>query len=110
MIVRQALPRTIENGSIHVRRIAIKRFCLYVVNVTLLLYLVPSSISEHSVPATSEYEIPGPVNPLSSFPTQCYHSVAITAAIALCSLLPVSESHAQAHTKGTPVPPFTLNP
>jgi hypothetical protein len=40
---------------------------------------------------------------------QCYHSVAVTAAIALCSLLPVSESHAQAHTKGTPVPPFTLN-
>jgi hypothetical protein len=38
---------------------------------------------------------------------QRYHSVAITAAIALCSLLPVSESHAQAHTKGTPVPPFT---
>jgi hypothetical protein len=38
---------------------------------------------------------------------QCYHSVAIAAAIAFCSLLPVSESHAQAHTKGTPVPPFT---
>jgi hypothetical protein len=41
---------------------------------------------------------------------ECYHSVAVTAAIALCSLLPVSESQAQAHTKGTPVPPFTLNP
>ena len=33
-------------------------------------------------------------NPPSSFPMQRYHSVAITAAIALCSLLPVSESHA----------------
>jgi L,D-transpeptidase catalytic domain len=38
---------------------------------------------------------------------QRYHTVAITVAITLCSLAPVSESHAQAHTKGTPVPPFT---
>jgi L,D-transpeptidase catalytic domain len=38
---------------------------------------------------------------------QRYHSVPVTAAIVLCSLLPVPESHAQAHTKGTPVPPFT---
>jgi hypothetical protein len=72
MIVRQALPRTIENGSIHVRRIAIKRFCLYVVNVTLLLYLVPSSISEDSVPATSEYEIPGPVNAEDFLPKSAF--------------------------------------
>jgi len=72
MILRQSLPTTIENVSIHVRRIAIKRFCLYVVNVTLLLYLAPSAVSEESIPATDEYEIPGPVNAEDFLPKSAF--------------------------------------
>jgi len=72
MILRQSLPTTIENVSIHVRRIAIKRFCLYVVNVTLLLYLAPFAVSEESIPATDEYEIPGPVNAEDFLPKSAF--------------------------------------
>jgi hypothetical protein len=72
MIVRQAFPKTIENVSIHVRRIAIKRFCLYVANVTLLLYLVPSAVSEDSVPAAVEYETPGPANAEDFLPKSAF--------------------------------------
>ena len=62
MFSRQALPKKIETVSIQVRRIAIQRLCLHIVSATLLLYVGPSAVSEDSVPATDEYETPGPVN------------------------------------------------
>jgi hypothetical protein len=43
-------------------RFLTKPFYLHAAAATLLLYLVPSAVSEDSVPSTNEYETPGPVN------------------------------------------------
>jgi hypothetical protein len=60
MIVRQTVAKT--SVSIHLRRILIKRFYLYVVIATVPLYVCPSAMSEESGPTTGEYETPGTVN------------------------------------------------
>ncbi len=72
MIVRQALPKTFENLSIHGGRIAIKRFYLHVMTATLLLYVGPVALSQHSVPATDEDETSGPVNAEDFLPKSAF--------------------------------------
>jgi hypothetical protein len=71
-IVLQALPKAIETGLIHAGRILIKRLYLHVMTATLLLYAGPSAVSQDSVPATDEYETPGPVNAEDFLPESAF--------------------------------------
>jgi hypothetical protein len=73
MIACQTLPKRIETGSLHVRKIMTRRFSLRLFVAMLPLYIVPPALSEETVPATDEYEVPGQVNAEDFLPKSAFH-------------------------------------
>src|SRR5262245_11519372 len=71
-IDRQAFLKTIQKMSIQIRRLAIKPFFMRALTATFPLFFVTSAVAEDTVPATNEYETPGPVNAKDFLPKSAF--------------------------------------
>ena len=72
MTYRQASLKTIQKMSIQVRRLAMKPFCVRALAATFPLFFVTSAVAEDTIPATNEYETPGPINAKDFLPKSAF--------------------------------------